>query len=165
MSRINMNACRWVAGALFPCLAAIPLGGCGLLDALFGPSLTTVVLRNDGDFVVDVVLYVGDQQEVPEDVLKATGDKLEFSIPPGDFATFARDCDDLQAIVIDQAELNIIGEIGPKTDTGVLRDGTDFHCGSTINFTFDHGPTFTDFAVTTTVTDPDAERPPDDGSS
>lgn len=125
--------------------------GCGILESLLGPGLTTVVLRNNGDYPVDVVLYIGDQQEVPEEVLKVAGDKLEFTIAPGQFTTFSRDCDDLQAIVIDEAELRVFGSIGPKTDTDVLRDGSDFHCGSTIRFTFDHGPTITDFAVTIEV--------------
>jgi len=46
---------------------------------------------------------------------------------------FSKDCDNLQAIIISDADLEVVGE----EDTGTLRDGDDFGCGDTIIFTFD----------------------------
>jgi hypothetical protein len=40
--------------------------------------------------------------------------------------------------MIDDADLQIVGGIGPETDTRVYRDGDDFNCGDSITFTFDH---------------------------
>jgi hypothetical protein len=45
----------------------------------------------------------------------------------------------------------VVGEIGPETDTGVLRDGDDFGCGDRITFTFDHSAVIVDFDVTVDV--------------
>jgi hypothetical protein len=69
----------------------------------------------------------------------------------GKTETFTRDCDQLQAIVIDDTDLMVIGQLGPETDTDVLRDGDDFGCGDTLVFTFDHGPLFVDFAISTSI--------------
>ena len=60
----------------------------------------------------------------------------DFSI---DAFTFTRDCDDLQAIMIEDADLQVLGGlITPDADTDVLRDGSDFGCGDTLTFTFSH---------------------------
>jgi hypothetical protein len=133
-------------------LVLLPL--CASCDALLGflpPNQTTVRLVNNGDFEVQVELYVGDQQEVPRDVLTQTGTKLEYTVAAGGAASFSRDCDNLQAIVIDNAKLMVIGPAGPNADMDVLRDGSDFNCGDTIVFTFDHGPLFVDFNIAVSV--------------
>ncbi|MEP0845280.1 MAG: hypothetical protein HRF50_00505 [Phycisphaerae bacterium] len=125
--------------------------GCAFLDDLLGVNLTAVRLVNNGDFDVRAVLYFDDDQEIPREVLTEIGTRMEFTLAPGESASVIRDCDLIQAIVIDNAELMVIGQVGPETDTEVLRDGDDFGCGDTIVLTFDHGPLLTDFNISVAV--------------
>ena len=127
------------------------LTGCDVLVGIILSNSTTVELVNNSDFNVDVVLYYDDTQEVPELLLVETGTRLEFTILPGQTQRFSRSCDELQAIVIDDADLRVIGGVGPEANSDVLRDGDDFSCGSTIRFTFDHSAAILDFDVTTSV--------------
>lgn len=128
------------------------VSGCSFLGGLLGPTTTSVRLVNDGDFDVEVVLYYGDDQDALEEILTEFGTRMEFTLSPGESTTLTRDCDDLQAVVIDNAELRILGAIGPEAGSDVQRDGSDFGCGATITFTFDHGPLFVDFDVSVSVT-------------
>ncbi len=128
--------------------------GCGLLGLLadqIQPKTVTVRLVNDGDYAVEVELFIADNQDLPEDVLTEIGTELNFTIPAGESAVFSRRCDDLQAIVIDKATLMVIGGNGPDASSDVLRDGTDFGCGETIVFTFEHSDVILDFHVTVDV--------------
>lgn len=129
--------------------------GCDQLGTIIGllPSAQTKVeLVNNGSFPVDAKLYISDEQDIPESLLTSdVGTMLEFTIGEGMTTTFSRDCDELQAIIISDADLLIIGEVGPETSTGVLRDGDDFSCGDTIVFTFDHSEVIVDFDVTHSV--------------
>ncbi len=125
------------------------LAGCGF--ALIGPSRTTVELVNNGAFQVDVDLFYSDTQEILEILIKELGDELNISLAPGATETFSRNCDDLQAIIVDDADLRIIGGAGVDTMSDILRDGDDFRCGDTITFTFTHGVIPTDFNVRTSV--------------
>lgn len=111
------------------------------------PSTTTVRLVNGASFPVKVTLVYDSQQDVPEFVLEATGQKLDFTVAPGVTETFSRDCADLQAIEIERADLSIIGNIGPSASTRVYRDGSDFFCGSTVTFTFTQSITATDLNI------------------
>ncbi len=136
------------------CLSLLMLSGCDQLNALldlFRPPTTQVELVNDGDFVVDVVMYIDDEQDIPEVLLKEIGERVELSINPGETRVISRPCRDLQAVLIDDADLRVIGQIGPETRTDVLRDGSDFGCRDTIRFTFDHSEILVDFDVTTEV--------------
>jgi hypothetical protein len=120
-------------------LAICPVvSGCDALVGLFGADTVTVRLVNDGDYDVVVEIYISDQQEIPEVLLTTLGTKLEYTVEAGETVTFSRSCDDLQAIIISDADLQVIGGIGPETSSDVLRDGDDFSCGDTIVFTFDH---------------------------
>jgi len=135
-------------------IGVVPLtfgSGCEALLQLLQPATVTVRLVNNSDFAVHAVLFLDDQQEIPRELLTETGTELEFTIAAGETATFARNCDDLQAIVIDNADLMIVGEIGPEASTDVIRDGDDFGCGDTIVFTFDHSVVILDFDVSVTV--------------
>lgn len=125
--------------------------GCAFLDDLLGLNLTRVRLVNNGDFDVQAVLYFDDDQEIPRELLTEIGTRMEFTLAPGESASITRDCDALQAIVIDNAELMVIGQVGPEADTDVLRDGSDFGCGDTIILTLDHGPLLTDFDISVAV--------------
>jgi hypothetical protein len=132
-------------------LLLLATSGCNVLEDIFGPDMVRVELRNDGEFPVDLTLYYGDQQDAPRDILTTVGTELQYSVQPGETVTFSRDCADLQAIVIDDADLRVIGQVGPETDSNVLRDGDDFGCGDVIEFTFDHSGVLVDFNVQTSV--------------
>lgn len=131
-------------------MLALAPAGCGALNALF-PTRVTIVLTNLGAFSVDALLRISDQQDVPQVLLEELGEEVEFSIPPGSSQTFSRECEELQAVMIEDADLRVLGGIGPETSTDMLRDGDDFRCGSTINYTFSHSPIITDFSVSTSV--------------
>lgn len=126
-------------------------GGCDAILGFLQPSVVTVRMVNNSDFAVQVRLIYDDDQELPRDILEETGTALEFTIPAGDATTFSRSCNSLQAVFVDNADLLIIGEIGPEADTDVLRDGDDFSCGDTIVFTFDHSEVLLDFDVVVEV--------------
>jgi hypothetical protein len=132
-------------------ILALPLGGCGVLAALLLPTTVMVWLVNDSDYPVEVTLFIHDEQDLPEFLLTEVGDELNFTVPAGQLVTFARGCEDLQAIMIEDADLLVIGGMGPEANTNVLRDGDDFGCGSTIVFTFSHSAAVTDFEITTLV--------------
>jgi len=115
------------------------LSGCGDLSNLFSPSETTVALVNDGEFPVEVKLYTHTDQNVLEALITTVGTERSYTVPAGETRMFTLDCDDLQAIYIDEAELSVLGSIGPTQNSDqVYRDGTDFNCGDTILFTFTH---------------------------
>ena len=127
------------------------LSGCDAVGDLVGPTTVRVRLVNNGQFDVEGTLFYGDQQDAPEIVLTEFGEELDFTVPSGGTDTFVRPCEDLQAIVIEDADLLIVGGIGPDTSSGVLRDGDDFSCGDTIVFTFDHSGILLDFDVTESI--------------
>lgn len=120
--------------ALTPALALI-LGGC---PNVVQPTQTTLELANDGKFSVQVVIYVSSTPDVTRELLIETGQKIERTIAPGQTIQIVRDCDDLQAIVVDNAALLVIDGFGPTSQTDVLRSGVDFECGNTIRFRFNH---------------------------
>ena len=126
------------------------VAGCDAINFLLGATNVTVSLVNDSDYTVEVELYTDDEQQILKFLLTET-DKMSYSIPAGETRSFTRACDDLQAIIIDDADLMIIGGLGPDADTDVLRDGDDFHCGDTIIFTFDHSDIIVDFNILTEV--------------
>lgn len=126
---------------LLAAVSAGLLGGCpdlgALGDLLGGSNITVRLVNTNMTFSVTVRLYYHDDQNVlTEDLLKAFGEEREFTLAPGTTQSFSVDCDELQAIFIDRAELVVIGSLGPDDDTGIYRDGTDFHCGDTLVFTF-----------------------------
>lgn len=127
---------RMMAAAVVVACGAI--AGCDTLLGILQGNTVTVELVNSGSFPVSVVLYVGENQNAFEGVLIGLGEKIELTVSAGQTQSFTRDCDDLQAIVLSNADLQIIGEIGPEVSTRVYRDGSDFNCGDTLVFTFAH---------------------------
>ena len=125
--------------------------GCEALVGLLRPSETTVVLVNDSDFDVEVVLFYDDDQNILKSLLTEIGEEMTLTLAAGGQSTFSRDCDDLQAIIIDDADLQLIGQLGPEANTDVLRDGDDFGCGDTITFTFDHSDVLFDFDIAVAI--------------
>ncbi len=122
--------------------------GCDSLVGLLRPSETTIVLANDSDFDVEIVLFYDEDQNILEALLTEIGEEMTLTIGAGEQSTFSRDCDDLQGIIIDDADLLLIGQLGPEVKTDVLRDGNEFGCGDTITFTFDHSDAIFDFSIT-----------------
>lgn len=135
--------------------AAITASGCDalqqIIDVIGGTSMTTVELRNDGEFPVEVILFYDDDQETLDGVIQETGTQRDIVVAAGTTESFSRPCDDLQAIIIDDADLRVIGQVGPETSSDLLRDGDDFGCGDTIVFTFTHSALLVDFDVAVTV--------------
>jgi hypothetical protein len=115
--------------------------GCDALLGLFSASTITITLVNQGDFIVDGTFLTSDTQEIPELLLTQTGDATDFVLQPGQSMTFIRSCDDVQALMIEDADLQVLGGIGPEAQTGVFRDGDDFGCGDRITLTFSHPAT------------------------
>lgn len=145
--RASLTICKLSAILLLNALLLVS-AGCNTLLGLIGASQTTVRLVNNGDFPIRVEVVYSSDQNLLKDVLEQVGTSIEFTISAGQTAEFSRDCDDLQAVAIRAADLQLVGSIGPETDSDVERDGSDFGCGDTIEFTFDHGPLLLDFNVT-----------------
>jgi hypothetical protein len=121
--------------------------GCGLLR----PSSTEVELVNNGDFTVEVRIFISDEQKIPAGLIDDLGDELNFTVAAGQRETFSRSCDDLQAVVVDEADLQVALGLGPDASSEVLRDGTDFGCGDGIRFTFTHNEVLTDLQISVAV--------------
>ena len=122
----------------------------GILD-LFLPTTTSVRFVNDTGFTVEGTLYYSDQQDIPEVMLTndVLATELDFTLSAGaDRVILAESCEELQAIIIDKAEMLLFPGISPDADTGVFRDGDEFNCGNEIVFTFTLTP---DFDIIATV--------------
>jgi hypothetical protein len=109
-------------------LAAV--AGCPIAES------TTVEFTNEAiESTVRVTLYYSDEQNIPEELLEEA--RLhELELAPGETRTFTRDCDEIQAVMVD-ADLRLFGTpVGPEARSEIFRDGSDFGCGDTIRFTF-----------------------------
>ncbi|GMU36603.1 MAG: hypothetical protein KJ057_08460 [Phycisphaerae bacterium] len=127
-------------------------GGCGLVD-VFLPTQVTVRLVNNSDFPVELTMFISDEQDIPEALLTSDefAEELTFTIAAGATQSFTRDCEALQAMIIDDADLDVALGLGPETRSEVQRDGDDFSCGDIVTFTFDHSAQIVDFDVTVSV--------------
>jgi hypothetical protein len=133
--------------ALSMMTVVIPLSSCPQLN-----RQTTVRLINNTDFEVQVQLFYDDDQELPEDLIQADGTEVNRTLAAGEAQSFSRDCEALQAIFIENAALNIIGDIGPEAGTDVYREPDDFGCGDTLTFTFTSNALGTDLDVSFSAT-------------
>ena len=138
-------ACFVLVGAVLPLV-----GACDLMQLVQGDAVI-VTLTNNGAYPVDVKLRISDNQYDLQVVLEEFGDEIDYTVPPGQSVTFFKPCKDLQAILIEKAELSIVGSVGPSISTDILRDGGEFGCGDAIIYTFSHSPILTDFDVTTHI--------------
>lgn len=111
------------------------------------PDTASVRLMNNTMFPVQVTIYYSGYQNMLEELLESVGTKYEATIPAGGTEYFSRDCEELQAITIQEAKMVIVGDVGPSTDSPVYRDGTDFGCGDTLTFTFTQPPLPTELNV------------------
>ncbi len=131
----------------FTAVTTTILGSGCPVGAFLPESETRVRLVNEADFEVEVQLFYSDDQNALQGLIQEFGTERNESLGVGDTASFSRDCDDLQAIFINDADLNIIGSIGPEASTDVFRDGSDFNCGDTLTFTFTQNATATDLDI------------------
>lgn len=131
---------------------AVVIAGCdGVLDIIL-PSTVTVTLVNESpDFDVDAVFYYDDEDDLPEFLLVETGTQREVTVGPAQQVSFTRSCDDLRSLILDDADLQIIGGLGPETSSDVLRIDDEYECGDEIIFTFTHSDLLLDFDVSWTV--------------
>ena len=109
--------------------------GCEALVGLISPNSVTVRLVNTTLFPVEAKIRFSDQEDVGL-ILPTEWEEVEETIAPGASWSFTERCEDLQAITIADADLRLIGGIGPEDDTRVYLDGEDFDCGDVIVFTF-----------------------------
>jgi len=128
------------------------IAGCDALIGFLQPRTVTIRLVNNSDFDVDVEMYTHDEQNVAEFLITEVGDRIDRTVSAGEATTILGDCDDVQAIIIEDADLLAVGGLGPEANTDVIRDGSDFGCGDTVTFTFDHSALITDFDVSVDVT-------------
>lgn len=110
-------------------------------------SQTTVELVNAAEFPVEVRLFFDDDQNLTEVLLEADGEERNITVQPGQTETFSEDCEELQAIFIEDADLRIVGEAGPDASTGVYREPDDFGCGDTLRFRFTQNALATDLDI------------------
>lgn len=133
-----MRSSQWL---LIVAAAVMLVGGC-----YPGPSQTSVRLVNNANSPVRVDVFYGEDQNVLEGLLEEYGQRLEYTIEPGGYREFSRDCDDLQAIKV-RGDLQVIVGLGPSESTRVYRDGSDFGCGDALTFTFTQSITATDLDI------------------
>jgi hypothetical protein len=125
---------KWLSGVVV--LAAACVVGCGAIPGILFPEVTTVRLINNANFPVEFELFYGDDENTLEVFLVEFGERVPGTLQPGDSTSISDDCDNLRAVIINDADLRVIGGIGPEADTDVLREGEDFDCRDTITFTF-----------------------------
>lgn len=129
-------------------------GGCDALAFLFLPNTVTVTLINQATGTVEAEIFISDQQDIPRvlllhvdnDIVDRLGERIDVIVVAGGQTSFFRSCDDLQAIVVGDANLNLIGGLGPDASSDVLRDG-DFKCGDEIQMIFHSSTNMLDFDV------------------
>jgi hypothetical protein len=100
------------------------------------PPQTTVNLVNKTNHRVDVQLFYHENQYLTEGLIESDGVEMVVPVLAGNTYTFSRNCEDLQAIFIKDADLRVVGAIGPEASTRVYREPGDFGCGDTLTFTF-----------------------------
>ncbi len=141
-----------LAGFVLIAVLALPLMSCDSLTDFLLPTTVTVSLVNASpDYAVEVTLYYDDEDDLPEVILTEFGTEIELTISAGNMSSFTRDCDDLQAIVIDDADLLVLGGLGPEANSEVLRIDDEYECGDEIVFTFTHSDAVLDFDVVATT--------------
>lgn len=132
-----MKTTAWLtAAALLPAIC-----GCGV------STPTVVNLVNTTDFPIDVELYYDDDQNLTEGLIELDGTEVTTTVAAGDTYSFNRDCEDLQAIFIKDAEMRVAPGLSPDASTPVFREPDDFGCGDTLVFTFTQNVTMTDLDI------------------
>lgn len=146
---MSRNPTKGLQALAFVGMASLQCG-CDAIVGVLEPK-TTVRLINNSDFAVEGVIYYDDEDDTIEEILEQTGTRRPFALASGGQSSFSVPCDELRALILSDADLQIIGDIGPSASTDVLREGDDFECGEVITLTFDHSAAVMDFDVTVAV--------------
>lgn len=125
-------------GSMFLIGFLLPMTGCDALRSILVPSTVTITFENESaQFKVDGTIVYDDRNHLLKADLRAFGTERDFDLDPGELFSFPPfDCDDLETLMIEDADLRIAIGISPETSTDVLRMGEDFECGDEIVFTF-----------------------------
>ena len=117
---------------------AAATAGCGFGLSIFLPSTVTLTFVNEiGDFDINgKVAFDNRDALLPADLI-GFGESRSFSVAGGGSTSIGPlRCGDVESLVLYEAELQVIGGIGPDTNTGILRIDEDYDCGDEIVFTF-----------------------------
>lgn len=129
---------RQRTGMAIMCGCALVMAGCELALDIILPTTVTITMVNtiDGFNIEGTIVYDNREALLKEDLVALGVDRV-FNVAGGSSFSFAPlDCDDVESLVLDRAELQVIGDIGPSTDSEILRMGEEFECGDEIVFTF-----------------------------
>jgi len=133
--------------ALVGLLAAFPaMSGqsCADLADFFGPG-TVVTLVNNADDDVRVTIAYSSNSTISESDLRDSGTEIEITVPDGESRSFRRNCVSMGAVMVESAQLELIGEFGPVADSEVIRQGQGspaLLCPGILTFTFDSDNAF-----------------------
>lgn len=133
----------WTVAVGALCITA--LLGCDALRFIITPTTVTVRLRNLTAASVDVSMRFSEVEDIPKALLETLGEQRERTVAAltdRDVGPF--DCDEFRAVMIDDADLNVIGDVDESTD--VFRNDDDFNCGDILVFTF-RSPNPLDLAI------------------
>jgi len=132
-------------------LCAVSCGALSNLIDIAIPDDVNVRFVNNAVADVEVELRYSDDEDALKAFIQEFGDEVNQTVSAGSTATFRRDCDELRSMLIDNAALNLIGDIGPEADTDVLRLGDDFDCRDTVTFTFNSDALGVTLSIDTSV--------------
>lgn len=133
--------------ALLGLLAAFPIlsgQNCADLADFFGP-VTVVTLVNNADDDVRVVISYADDPSISESDLRDSGTEIEITVPDGESRSFRRNCLVMRAVMVETAQLELIGGFGPTASSDVIRQGQgspSLVCPGLLTFTFDSDNAF-----------------------
>ena len=139
------------ARCLILALAGMIAAGCDGFTIALEPKIVTVSLVNASAYPVEGTVYTSDDQDLAVIGLIGLGEDQDFRLEADTTYSFSGSCDEIQAVMVDDVELRVVGGIGPEANSSVLTDGDDFSCGDTIVFTFTHSDLLTDFDVFVSV--------------
>lgn len=125
--------------------------GCDTLLQDLNLGATRVTFVNNGDHPVQILLAFDENPAIGDDVIDDVGTQSAYTVAAGDSMNIAIACPLFQAVKVVEAELQVDDNGGPTASSDTLRAGTDFNCGDTVTFTFDHSALLVDFAVESSV--------------
>ena len=135
------------------CGMTLVLAGCGNLSEVLSrlgadPSTITLRLVNETTFAVDPGVFVGELVgdlligALTEEVLTLDANAQNFAdLGAGQEVTRNYDCDDFQAVMAKDAELNTGIGVSPDADSDLFVVEENFQCGDTVTIRYTGGLT------------------------
>jgi hypothetical protein len=123
---------------LTPMGLILTLAGCGFGLDIFLPSTVTITFVNEfTDLSIEGTVVFDNREAFIKEDLVGFGEERSFSVDGGQSLSLTPlSCGEVESLVLDRAELLVVGNVGPSTDSEILRIGEDFDCGDEIVFTF-----------------------------